>query len=145
MAEEQSGIRPKNPDTFEGGNKGLEQFLSQCQVYFLLKRGYFTTHAEKVLFAGSDLRGPAADWFTPFVRDFSKGEGARRDTKEMFNNYANFEKQLEQLYGSRDKQRVSARQIQQLKQTGPASQYTATFRRYAAESGWNDTALMTQY
>lgn len=145
MSDEQQGIRPKNPDTYEGGNKGLERFLSQCQVYFLLKRGYFNTHAEKVLFAGSHLRGPAADWFTPFVRDFSKGETARRETKEMFGSYPKFEQHLEQLYGSRDKQRVSARQLQQLKQTGPASQYTATFRRYATESGWNDAALMTHY
>ena len=75
----------------------------------------------------------------------NKGDRARQETKQLFSNYAQFEQGLEQLYGSRDKQRVATRQLQQLRQTGPASQYTATFRRFALETGWNDTALVTSY
>jgi len=139
------GIKPKNPDTYSGGNKDLERFLSQCQLYFLLKKDDFKNSMEKVLFAGSHLRGPAADWFTPFIRDISKGQDARQETKAIFGSYLNFEKALEQLYGSRDKQRAAVRQLQQLKQFGPASQYTASFRRLAIDSGWNDAALITTY
>ena len=139
------GISPKNPDTYAGGSKDLERFLSQCQLYFLLKGDDFKRPLEKVLFAGSHLRGPAADWFTPYIRDIARGNNARQETKELFGSFLNFEKGLEQLYGSRDKQRVVVRQLQQLKQQGPASQYTATFRRLALDSGWNDAALATQY
>ncbi|TKA44817.1 hypothetical protein B0A49_13660, partial [Cryomyces minteri] len=139
------GIKPKNPDTYSGGNKDLERFLSQCQLYFLLKKDDFKNSMEKVLFAGSHLRGPAADWFTPFIRDISKGQDARQETRSIFGSYINFERALEQLYGSRDRQRTAVRQLQQLKQLGPASQYTASFRRLAIDSGWNDAALITTY
>lgn len=139
------GIKPKNPDTYSGGGKDLERFLSQCQLYFLLKKDEFKNSMEKVLFAGSHLRGPAADWFTPFIRDISRGQDARQETKAIFGSYINFERALEQLYGSRDKQRTAVRQLQQLKQLGPASQYTASFRRLAIDSGWNDAALITTY
>lgn len=140
-----NGIKPKNPDTYSGGTKDLERYLSQCQLYFLLKKEGFKTNSDKVLFAGSHLRGPAADWFAPFIRDLSKGQRARQETQTIFSNYANFEAALEQLYGSRNKQRTAVRQMQQLKQTGPASQYTATFRRLAMDSEWDNTALTTMY
>jgi hypothetical protein len=140
-----NGIKPKNPDTYSGGTKDLERYLSQCQLYFLLKKEGFKTNSDKVLFAGSHLRGPAADWFAPFIRDLSKGQRARPETQAIFSNYANFEAALEQLYGSRNKQRTAVRQMQQLRQTGPASQYTATFRRLAMDSEWDNTALTTMY
>lgn len=142
---EDNGIKPKNPDTYSGGTRDLERFLSQCQLYFLLKKDGFKTHSDKVLFAGSHLRGPAADWFTPFIRDLSKGQRARPETQAIFSNYANFEAALEQIYGSRNKQQAAIRQMQQLRQTGPASQYTAIFRRLAMESEWDNTALLTMY
>lgn len=52
---------------------------------------------------------------------------------------------IERRYGSRDKHRIAVRQLQQLRQVGPASQYTATFRRLALDSGWNEAALITHY
>ena len=145
MSDEDSGIKPKNPDTYSGGNKDLERFLSQCQLYFMLKHKNFKTQMEKVLFAGSHLRGPAADWFAPFIRDMSKGDKARQETKLMFHDYKNFEQGLEQLYGSRDKQQLAVRQLGLLKQNGPAPQYTAAFRRIAMDTDFNDSALRHNY
>ena len=142
---EDRGIKPKNPDTYEGGARGLERFLSQCQVYFFLKKADFHNELERILFAGSHLRGPAADWFTPFIRDMARGDQARPETKQMMKDYSKFEQALEQLYGNRDKTRTAIRQITQLKQAGSASQYTATFRRLAAETGWDDSALLHMY
>ena len=145
MSDDDKGIKAKNPDTYSGGNRDLDRFLSQCQIYFMLKPKDFKTQMEKVLFAGSHLRGPAADWFTPFIMDMSRADKARQETKLMFHDYRNFEQGLQQLYGSRDRQQLAIRQLQRLKQNGPASQYTATFRRLALDTDFNDSALRNQY
>ena len=145
--DDRGGIKAKNPDTYSGGSKDLERFIAQCQLYFMIMRKDFRSETEKVLFAGGHLRGPAADWFTPFIRDLSNNgsEKARKETRNIFAQFNNFEEELNRLYGNRDKQKAALRNIKQLRQGTSASQYTASFRRYALDSGLNEVGQMDFY
>ena len=138
------GVRARNPDPYSGGAKDLERFLTQCRIYFLIKQKEFKNEQTQVLFSGGHLSGPAADWFSPLIRDLAAG-ATKPETQRIFNKYANFERALEQLYGNRDKQKVALRNLRQLRQTGSASQYTATFRRYALDTGLNEVGLREAY
>lgn len=144
--EKDDGIQVKLPDTFSGGARELERFLSQCQVYFALKQSKFPNQSTKIFWASGLLRGSAADWFTPKVNDYARGPtGMSSATKEFFAHYNNFVNELRQLYSTRDLQRSSIRQLENLKQTTTASSYVAIFQRLAPETKLDQVALARQF
>ena len=60
----------KAPDTFDSNWKELKKFLMQCDIYFQLREADFESETNKVLFAIGLLRGSAAEWVEPTVKDY---------------------------------------------------------------------------
>jgi len=58
------------PDTFDGSRDKLQTYLTQIGTYLLFNQKLFPTQEEKVLYAASYLRGPAASWFQPYALEF---------------------------------------------------------------------------
>jgi hypothetical protein len=66
-------------------------------------------------------------------------------TTKIFNSYERFTRELIAVFGEVDEERTAEREIRQLRQTGPASKYTAEFQRIIGKIDWNEEALIAQY
>ena len=56
-----------------------------------------------------------------------------------------FEDRINRVFGDIDQNRTAERNIQNLKQTGSATSYTAVFQQYTNQTSQNDKALKAQY
>lgn len=138
-------LKTKTPDQYAGGIPDLERFLTQCRAYFMLESEHYKEPQRQVMFAGMLLTDRPGRWFTPHLKDFLTGKNAGPETQRIFGNFNNFEKALEQLYGTKDKANSNKRQLESLMQKGPAAQYTADFRRLILGTGYNEAALRRCY
>jgi hypothetical protein len=93
----------------------------------------------KVGFIGTLLAGRALDWFTPML------EAPDRYTT-VLNNYNEFKKAFEAVFGEHDRVQVAETAIGKLIQgKSSASVYAANFRNVAVDLKWNDAALIHQF
>jgi len=68
-----------------------------------------------------------------------------KPTQKIFLGMAGFRQQVSSVFGDIDPERTAERHIQNLKQQGLASAYTANFQQCAGQTDWNDEALTAQY
>ena len=59
-------------------------------------------------------------------------EDRREETDELFETYANFEKELRAIFGNPNRVQEAERQLGSLRQTGSVADYVAEFRRLEA-------------
>jgi hypothetical protein len=63
-------FKPREPDVFTGGSPQLlRTFVFQCQVHFNARQSEFTDDTDRIYFAISYLKGPALDYFEPFINE----------------------------------------------------------------------------
>ncbi|KAF3768186.1 hypothetical protein M406DRAFT_225213, partial [Cryphonectria parasitica EP155] len=53
------------PAPYGGERHTLQAFLTQCKAYFHHEEKKFPKEADKVIFAGTRLKGDALTWFEP--------------------------------------------------------------------------------
>jgi hypothetical protein len=135
------------PKAFGGKKEELRGFATSIRAYFLYYPNQFDTEDSQVMFASSRLEGDALAWFEPILRD--KIENAPRywkdATKAAFKSFDGFEDALKEAFGDPDETQSAERQLHQLKQKGPASDYAAKFRQVAAHLEWSDDPLMVAF
>ncbi|KAJ5589600.1 gag-pol polyprotein [Penicillium hordei] len=87
--------------------------------------------AGKVIFVSTYLRGQAWDWFEPHIRDYygKKPEEWSDTTTNIFSEYRNFRRHLENTFGDIDAARTAQKKLQRIRQTGTMSSYA---------SDWNE-------
>ena len=138
-------IKAPKPEPYEGGRDNVQTFLTQMSAYLHVNEALFSKEAEKVMCAGGMLRGKAAEWFEPTLRDYlenDKKANRRDDTNEMFGDFDVFAKNLRDTFGNPDELRTAERQLMQLKQRGSAGIYVADFKRIAVKVHWGEQALI---
>lgn len=137
------------PETFDGNQGKLEDFLMQAELYFMFNAQVFPTESSKVLFASSYLRGRAAKGFRPYLKDWldnqDDGEEPNTETKRIFGKYSNFKNKLNDLYGISNEEIYADRHIRRLRQTTSVATYASEFQGYAADLEWNDAAFRSQF
>ena len=136
--------RAKVPDSYDGGARDLDRFITQCRAFFLLEGGEYKEAHRQVLFAGMLLKGRPSAWFTPHMENYLN-KTQDPETLRLFNSFNHFKQELERLYGILDKANAHMRQLERLQQTGSAAQYTAEFRRLSMGTGFNEPALRRCY
>ena len=57
-------------EVFEGKQSTLRRYLTSMDMHIRINNLSNADESDKVLFAGTYLRGPAVDWFEPHMRDF---------------------------------------------------------------------------
>ena len=121
--------------------------MTQLDLYIGFNIAKFETEATKVTWASTYLRGPAFDWFEPFLRDYINNVEAEREaeTKDMFSSFSKFKLRITRIFGDIDEERTSERHIRALNQKGPASSYAAEFQQYANRTQWDNAALIAQF
>ena len=137
------------PDLYHGDRAKLRAFLTQVKLYTGFNGHQFPTETDKVLWASSFLRGSAFNWIETFLNDYIKNRTSQgkvstsmtKESQKIFMKFEGFEDRINRVFGDIDQTRTAERNIQNLKQTGSATSYTAVFQQYANQTSWNDEAL----
>jgi len=136
------------PTPFEGRQGTLRAFLTQARLYLRFQSSAITYTSDKVLTIAGYLRGDAAAWFEPTLREYLEKGTANKcgeKTKEVFSDYNRFEEFIKEAFGNPDEDRDYERQLLQLRQSTSAQGYASKFRQVAAHLEWDDEPLMVQY
>lgn len=146
-------LKIATPDNYHGDRDKLKAFLSQAELYAGFFPEQFNGDTDKVLWAVSFLRGQAFSWIESFMEDFMKNKNKDgkvttnmgKGTQEVFLTWAGFKTSINRVFGDIDAGRTAERIIQNLRQRGSATTYTAEFQQYSNKTDWNDDALKAQY
>jgi len=136
------------PDLFYGERKKLQMFISQLELYFFFNAPDFPDEDRKVMFAATYLRGTAAQWFEPYLRDrMQKAPEERRpETNEVFNRFPTFVAKMKQNFGDLNEVRKATHTVMTIRQRTSVAAYTTEFQQAAAYLGdWSDRSLMEHY
>jgi len=142
-----SKVKIEAPKAFSGNKQELRGFVTTVRAYFLHYPDQFTTEDSQVMFAASRLEGDALAWFEPILRDKIENNMRhwKESTKAAFKSFDGFEEALKEAFGDPDETQSAERQLHQLHQKGPASDYAAKFRQVAAHLEWDDDPLMVAF
>lgn len=146
-------IKVKTPDTFDGTRQNLRMFLGQVELYIGFNASKFVYEVNKVMYAGTFLRGPAFDWFEPILTDYQNNmtiegkvtKGARLFTQEVCVSFATFKKKLQEVFGDIDEKHLATQRLLSLRQRTSAAAYHAEFQQHSAKVQWGDEALMARF
>jgi hypothetical protein len=148
-ADANAKIKAPKPEPYDGNREGVQAFITQMDAYLMVNRASFPHEYEKVLCVGGLLKGKAAEWWEPTLRDFldhrADTDGRRPDTNAVFANVKTLFRVLRETFGNPDEQRTAERQLLNLKQHGSAGSYAAEFKRIATKLEWGEEALLVQF
>jgi len=136
------------PDLHYGDRKKLQTFISQLELYFFFNPQDFPDEDRKVMFAANYLRGTAAQWFEPYLKDRMKKlpEERRFKTNDVFGSFTTFVAKMRQNLGDLNEVRKATHIVVTLRQRTSVANYTTEFQRAAAYLGdWSDRSLMEHY
>lgn len=139
-------LKVPQPVPFEGDPARLQAFITSLRLYHRLYAASLPGHSDRVLSAGTLLKGDALIWFEPYMRDYlENGKSCKEETKVIFSDINEFEKALRAAFGDLDEKRANEKKLLRLTQRTSAAKYAAEFRQVASRVSWNEDALMTQF
>jgi len=110
--------------TFSGDRKTVLAFLTKCRMKFAGQPSRFVNEDSKILYAGSQLEGPAFGWFQPLL---SAWQAADRPNPPEVLSFDAFATALTALYGDADLAATAERELRLLRQTTSVADYAAKF------------------
>jgi Domain of unknown function (DUF4939) len=134
-------FKPKEPDLFSGSSpQALRTFIFQCQIYFDAKKSEFTEDSDRIYFAISYLRGPALEYFEPFIISPSK---SRAKTYDFLTKWDTFVQKLTNQFGSYSPEDDDEDALTSIPfpDDGKATRYFIEFAKYESRVDWDDRAL----
>ena len=139
-----ANVKVKTPDLYYGEREKLEDWLIQFNLYF--RFGPPVKEKDKATLASSYLRGKAAKWIKPALTKYLKGDNIEGDdVDQLFEEFDNFQERIKSVFGPVNEVSKAKQELQTLRQTHSADDYTATFQSYAVLTSWDDDALKTMY
>jgi hypothetical protein len=141
-------LKPSAPEKFDGNARKLQMFLTTMNTFFSYYPTQFRHHFSKVHYAAGRLTDNAALWFEPVMRNYNDYEITEQDerTRRIYGDYAVFEQELRQAFGTIDEKSKAEDQIKTLKQLGSASDYGTLFVQLAIKlPHWGQDALMSLF
>ena len=139
----------KLPDVFRGQQDDAEVFFNQMETYFGFHANRFQTAETRVLFIGSYLAGKAGKWYQKHLTDFLKTvdnlDDREDETTRLYGDYSVFKEEVISRFGVKNKERRAEQRLQSIRQTETVHEYTIDFQALAAETEWDDAALMAQF
>ncbi len=124
------------PDKFDGTRSLYRGFIGQVKNIICVHSSRYVTGRDRVGLIGSLLTKAAQSWFTPLVEKNSP----------VLDNYEEFLRQFEAIFGEHDRSWVAAQKIRSMRQANrSAATYAADFQQIQSELDWGDGALMDQF
>ena len=123
------------PETFSGGSESFVRFREACKLHFCLCPHSSGDEEQRVRIVISLLRGNAQTW----AFSLPSGDPSLRSVVGFF-------AALGQIYDDPDRVALAESNLRLLCQNKLSAElYCSEFRRWAADSGWNDAALRSQF
>ena len=132
-------VKVNKPDTYHGDRNGLDDWLTQVDVYFAFNR---VPDDKQTLFASTFLRGRAERWLKPRLRQYLDDD---EDIDNIFSSYDGFKKEIKRIFGTSNEEQTAERNIQHLTQRTSAADFAARFQEQANLTEWDDAALMSMF
>ena len=128
--------RVPTPEKFSGNRSSFRAFRNSCELYFALQPRTFSLEVTKVGFVISLLTGEPQTWAHRLLE--------RKD--ESVTNLTTFFDAMAQLYEDPQLSATAEAALRTLQQGRRAAEdYVAEFRRWSADTDWNDAALRYQF
>ncbi|KAJ3529051.1 hypothetical protein NM208_g9929 [Fusarium decemcellulare] len=139
--------KPNPPEMFDGTPYKLQTFLTQCRAFMSYYPTQFNQEGNKTMYAAGRLKGTAAQWFEPVLREYTTIELSELTPRTfmLYNNYMAFEKALHQAFGTVNEKGQAERRIKAIKQTKSASEMAAEFQQLASKLPWDQDVLMSMF
>ncbi|KAJ8110444.1 hypothetical protein OPT61_g6718 [Boeremia exigua] len=80
----------------------------------------------------------------PFIQQANAGE-APDEVDAWISDFHQFKEKIKTIFGVLNEPTIARRDIQRIKQTRSAADYAADFQQIAANTNWDNTALMTMF
>jgi hypothetical protein len=138
-----SGMNVNKPDLYHGERSKLDDWLMQWDLFFTFQ-GEKVPEIKRVVLVASYMRGKAFQWIKPFVQQYQAGE-APDEVDEWMRDFDAFKERIKPIFGVSNEPTIARRNIQRIKQEKSAADYAAEFQQLAANTDWDDTALMTMF
>ena len=136
IASPHTHLHLSKPEQFSGDSGDCRSFLTQCELHFEFQSTSFPSERAKVAFIMTHLTGRAAAW--------AAAEWHRES--EICNSLPQFTRTLTQIFQVISPGREAARSLHSLRQgRRRIIDYAIEFRILAADSGWNQPALMDAF
>lgn len=131
------------PTAFSGKREDWKTFQSQLELFFLNAAPLYPTDAEKIMFSISRLGDTAAfKYMEKYIPSFKLPAEERPLILSDLNVYF---KSMSKTFGVTNAHVLAESQLRALKQRGSALDYTNKFINLAADTKWNDAAMISQY
>jgi hypothetical protein len=138
-----SGMNVNKPDLYHGERSKLDDWLMQWDLFFTFQ-GEKVPEIKRVVLVASYMRGKAFQWIKPFVQQYQAGE-APDEVDEWMRDFDAFKEKIKPIFGVSNEPTIARRNIQRIRQEKSAADYAAEFQQLAANTDWDDTALMTMF
>jgi hypothetical protein len=140
-------LKVKAPEPFDRTQSKLQYFLTQMQTFISINEDKLINKADKVLFASTYLTGTAYKWFKPHVREWQEKQGrSKTETRDIFNSYSAFKKQLETIFRDINTTRNAEQRLNKLRMLGEdVNSYTSEFQQIMLYLDWDKDAYLHYY
>ena len=130
-------MKVRAPKPFSGEDRpGLETFLSQCRLVFLITPESFLNEQRKVLYSASHLEGITCSWFQPILQRYDPDSSS--PAPEELSSFKAFSAALSGMFGDPNLVQTKTRELRALRQATSVSAYASQFQRLQAFISWND-------
>ncbi|KAJ4982496.1 reverse transcriptase domain protein, partial [Stagonosporopsis vannaccii] len=136
-------ISVAKPDLYKGDRQKLDEWLLQWDLFFTFQ-GQNVPEVQRVTLMASHMRDQALKWIKPFIQQYTAGE-APDEVDEWMRDSDRFKDKIRTIFGVINEPSVARRKIQHIQQRQSAADYAADFQQLAANTDWDDTALMTMF
>ncbi len=125
-----------NPRAYEGDFNQCRGFLAQCELLFTHQPSKYAADGAKIAFVISLLADRALSWAVAAI-----------ETNATYaTDYSQFKRELRSVFDHpSDGQNVASRLLICHQGSRSVADFTVEFRILAAESGWNDQALLSLF
>lgn len=131
------------PALFSGKREDWKAFQSRLELYFLNSASLYPTDANKIMFAISRLGDtPAFKYMEKHIPSFKLPDEER---PILISQLDVFFKSMSKTFGVTNAHVLAESQLRGLTQKGSALDYTNKFTTLAADTKWNDPAMISQY
>ena len=128
--------RVPTPERFSGDRRKYRSFKNACSLYLALQPRTFFSEAVKVGFVISLLSEEPQAW----------AHGLMEQRSPVLDSLDTFFEQMARLYDDPQRTATAETILHNLGQgRRPVEDYTAEFRKWSADTGWNEAALKYQF
>jgi hypothetical protein len=136
------GHMDKVPEYY-GKRDQLDAWLLHCDLHFHVYPDIESD--DKGVLASTRLRGDAFEWIRPQLQRYMDGNVKDPENTHMFEDWDEFKRKIQQVFGSHKEDVKAERDIQHLKQTHSVADFANRFRQHAVQIGWGERALKRMF